>query len=79
MTIYFRANVAPLLRGRNLSVIYVNNSSCADSSGSRSRSIAASWRSTRSAIPHHPVADVSTGLTDERCLEFVRVALGVRR
>src|SRR2546429_306448 len=26
VTIYFRANLAPLLRGRNLSVIYVNNS-----------------------------------------------------
>jgi len=25
VTIYFRADIAPLLRGRNLSVIYVNN------------------------------------------------------
>jgi 2-polyprenyl-6-methoxyphenol hydroxylase-like FAD-dependent oxidoreductase len=76
LTIYFRADVAPLLRGRNLSVIYVNN-----------RILRGFFRIEKpfergflaiNAIgdPDHPITDVATGATEERCVEWVRAALG---
>ena len=50
VTIYFRGDVTPLLRGRNLSVIYVNNPVLRGFFRFEKPSTAASWRSTRSAI-----------------------------
>ena len=76
ITIYFRANVEPLMRGRNLTVIYVFNPVLRGffriekpfQSGFLAVNIAND--------SGHPVTDVSTGLTEQRSLEFVRAALG---
>ncbi len=76
ITIYFRANVEPLLRDRNLTVIYVFNSVLRGffriekpfQSGFLAVNIAND--------SGQPVTDISTGLTEERCLQFVRAALG---
>jgi 2-polyprenyl-6-methoxyphenol hydroxylase-like FAD-dependent oxidoreductase len=76
ITIYFRANVEPLLRDRNLTVIYVFNPVLRGffriekpfQSGFLAVNIAND--------SGHPVTDVSTGLTEQRSLEFVRAGLG---
>jgi 2-polyprenyl-6-methoxyphenol hydroxylase-like FAD-dependent oxidoreductase len=76
ITIYFRANVAPLLRGRNLSIIMVVNPTLRGFFR-----IEKPYQSGFLAVntlgdPDHPVTDVSSGLTNARCLELVRAALG---
>jgi 2-polyprenyl-6-methoxyphenol hydroxylase-like FAD-dependent oxidoreductase len=79
ITIYFRADIAPLLAGRNLSVIYVNNPTLRGffrfekpfNSG-----FLAVWAL---GDPKNPVTNVSTGLTDSRCVELVHAALGTDR
>jgi putative polyketide hydroxylase len=76
ITIYFRANVEPLMRDRNLTVIYVFNPTLRGffriekpfQSGFLAVNIAND--------SGHPVTDVSTGLTEQRSLEFVRAGLG---
>ena len=76
ITIYFRADVEPLTRGRNMTVIYVFNSVLRGffriekpfQSGFLAVNIAND--------SGRPVTDVSTGLTEQRSLEFVRAALG---
>ena len=76
ITIYFRANVEPLMRGRNMTVIYVFNPVLRGffriekpfQSGFLAVNIAND--------SGHPVTDVSTGLTEQRALEFVRAGLG---
>ena len=76
ITIYFRADVEPLMRGRNMTVIYVFNPALRGffriekpfQSGFLAVNIAND--------SGHPVTDVSTGLTEQRSLEFVRAALG---
>ena len=78
ITIYFRASVAPLLRGRNLSVIYVINPVLRGFFR-----IEIPYESGFLAIiavgdPDHPNTDVWAGLTDERCLEYMHAALGIR-
>lgn len=76
VTIYFRANVAPLLRGRNLSVIYVNNSVLRGFFRFEKPFDSGFLAINALGDPKNPVTDVSTGLTEERCVEFIRVALG---
>jgi len=76
VTIYFRAPVAPLMRGRNLSVIMVVNPTLRGFFR-----IEKPYESGFLAVhtigdPAHPETNVSTGLTDERCLEYVHAALG---
>lgn len=76
ITIYFRANVEPLMRGRNMTVIYVFNPVLRGffriekpfQSGFLAVNIAND--------SGHPVTDVSTGLTEQRALEFVHAGLG---
>ena len=76
ITIYFRANVEPLMRDRNLTVIYVFNPVLRGffriekpfQSGFLAVNIAND--------SGHPVTDVSTGLTEQRSLEFVRAGIG---
>ena len=76
ITIYFRADVEPLMRGRNMTVIYVFNPVLRGffriekpfQSGFLAVNI------TNDA--GRPVTDVSTGLTEQRSLELVRAALG---
>ena len=76
VTIYFRANVAPLLRGRNLSVIYVNNPTLRGFFRFEKPFERGFLAINALGDPAHPVTDVATGLTNDRCLELIRVALG---
>jgi len=76
ITIYFRADLEPLMRDRNMTVIYVFNPVLRGffriekpfQSGFLAVNIANDLG--------HPVTDVSTGLSEERSLQFVRAALG---
>jgi putative polyketide hydroxylase len=76
ITIYFRAPVAPLIRGRNLSVIMVVNPVLRGFFR-----IEKPYESGFLAVhtigdPAHPETNVSKSLTDELCLEYVHAALG---
>jgi 2-polyprenyl-6-methoxyphenol hydroxylase-like FAD-dependent oxidoreductase len=76
ITIYFRGDVAPLLRGRNLSVMYVVNPVLSGffriEKPFTSGFLAVHWLGD----PQNPVTDVSRGLTNERALEYLRAGLG---
>jgi putative polyketide hydroxylase len=76
ITIYFRGDVAPLLRGRSLSVIYVLNSTLSGffriEKPFTSGFLAVHWLGD----PKNPVTDVSKDLTDERAYELLRAGLG---
>lgn len=77
VTIYFRAEVEALLRGRSLGVIMVVNPTLQGFFR-----IEKPYRSGFLAVhglgdPQDPNSDVWTGLTDERCIELVRAGLGV--
>ncbi|HLH32899.1 MAG TPA: FAD-dependent monooxygenase [Terriglobia bacterium] len=76
VTIYFRADVAPLLRGRNLSVIYVNNPTLRGFFRFEKPFDSGFLAINALGDPNRPITDVATGLTPERCIEFVRIALG---
>lgn len=76
VTIYFRANVKPLLRNRNLGVIMVVNNVLQGFFR-----IEKPYRSGFLAVhglgdPKAPNSDIQTGLTDQRCVELVRAGLG---
>lgn len=76
ITIYFRAEVEALLRKRNLGVIMVVN----DTLQGFFR-IEKPYRSGFLAVhglgdPQDPNSDIWTDLTDDRCVELVRAALG---
>jgi len=76
VTIYFRASVGPLMRGRNLSVIMVVNPTLRGFFR-----IEKPYESGFLAVhtigdPARPETNVSNGLTSERCLEYVHAALG---
>lgn len=77
VTIYFHADVEPLLRGRSLGVIMVVN----DTLQGFFR-IEKPYESGFLAVhglgdPANPNSDVWTGLDDERCIALVRAGLGV--
>ncbi|MBZ5696813.1 MAG: FAD-dependent monooxygenase [Acidobacteriia bacterium] len=76
ITIYFHGDVAPLMRGRSLSVMYVLNPVLSGffriEKPFNSGFLAVHWLGD----PKNPVTDVSQGLTDERCIELLRAALG---
>jgi putative polyketide hydroxylase len=78
ITIYFRGDVAPLLRGRNLSVMYVLNSTLSGffriEKPFTSGFLAVHWLGD----PQNPVTDVSKDLTNERALELLYAGLGTR-
>jgi hypothetical protein len=76
VTIYFKAEVAPLLRGRNLSVIYVNHPELRGFFRIEKPFERGFLAVMAIGDPAHPITDVATGLTDERCIEWVRLALG---
>src|SRR5438093_285606 len=76
VTIYFRADLAPLLRGRNLSVIYVNNPTLRGFFRVEKPFDRGFLAVNALGDPDHPITDVSTGLTESRCIELVRIALG---
>ena len=75
-TIYFRADVTPLLRGRNLSVIYVTNPALRGFFRFEKPFDRGFLAVNAIGDPENPVTDVTTGLTEARCLEWIRIALG---
>jgi len=78
ITIYFRGDVGPLLRGRNLSVMYVVNPTLSGffriEKPFTSGFLAVHWLGDSK----NPVTDVSAGLTKERALEMLYAGLGTR-
>src|SRR5688500_10893996 len=70
-TIYFKADVAPLLRGRTLSVIAVNNPELRGFSRIEKPFERGFLAITALGSPEHPSVDVATGLTSERAIELV--------
>ncbi len=76
VTIYFRADVVRLLRGRNLSVIYVNHPELRGFFRFEKPFDRGFLAVNGLGDPARPITDVATGLTDERCLAWVRLALG---
>jgi 2-polyprenyl-6-methoxyphenol hydroxylase-like FAD-dependent oxidoreductase len=78
VTIYFRANCGPLLRDRALSVIYVYNESLRgffrlEKSGESGFLVV----NTAGDTSRPEAANVAEGITEERCVELVRAAIGV--
>lgn len=76
-TIYFRADVGPILRGRNLSVIYINNPVQRAFIRVEKPFTSGFLAITGLGDPQHPITDVSAGLDDAKAIELVRNALGV--
>ncbi len=76
VTIYFHANVAPLLRGRNLSVVYVINPVLRGFFRFEKPFDSGFLAINALGDPANPITDVSTGLTEARCKELVQAALG---
>ncbi|MDE3108722.1 MAG: FAD-dependent monooxygenase [Acidobacteriota bacterium] len=76
ITIYFRGDIGPLLRGRSLSVMYVVNPVLNGFFRAEkpftSGFLAVHWLGD----PNNPVTDVSKDLTEEKCYELLRAALG---
>lgn len=77
VTIYFRGNMGPLLRGRNLSVIYVYNSALTGFFRIEKPFDSGFLAVNSTGSPDKPNTDVWAGLNDERCLEMIRASLGV--
>jgi len=75
ITIYFRAPVAPLLRGRNLSVIYVWNPTVRGFFRIEKPYDTGFLVANTIGDPAHPNADL-WGLTNQQCVELVRSGLG---
>ncbi|HEY4362427.1 MAG TPA: FAD-dependent monooxygenase [Bryobacteraceae bacterium] len=76
ITIYFRADVSALLRGRNLSVIYVLNPVLRGFFRFEKPFHSGFLAVNALGDPAHPLTNVSAGLTNEKCLELVQAALG---
>ncbi|HEY7392228.1 MAG TPA: FAD-dependent monooxygenase [Bryobacteraceae bacterium] len=76
VTIYFRGSVGPLLRGRNLSVIYVYNSALTGFFRIEKPFDSGFLAVNSTGTPDRPNTDVWTGLSDERCREWLRASLG---
>jgi 2-polyprenyl-6-methoxyphenol hydroxylase-like FAD-dependent oxidoreductase len=76
ITIYFRGDVAPLLGGRNLSVIYITNPVLRGFFRLEKPFDRGFLVVNAVGDPAHPITDVSAGLTDEKCVEYVRAAIG---
>ena len=76
-TIYFRADVEPLLRGRNLSVIYVNNAVQRAFIRVEKPFDRGFLAITALGDPANPQTDVSSGLDNAKAIELVRNALGI--
>jgi hypothetical protein len=75
-TIYFCAPLAPLLRGRNLSVILVTNPVLRGFLRIEKPFETGFLVVNTTGDPAHPNEDLWAGLTNERCIEFLRAALG---
>jgi 2-polyprenyl-6-methoxyphenol hydroxylase-like FAD-dependent oxidoreductase len=76
ITIYFRGDVGPLLRGRNLSVIYITNPELRGFFRLEKPFDRGFLVVNAVGDPAHPITDVSAGLTDEKCVDYIRCAIG---
>ena len=76
ITIYFRAAVGPLLRERNLSVIMVNNSMLRGFFRIEKPFDSGFLVVNTTGDPANPNTDLWEGLDDQRCIEYLRAALG---
>ncbi len=76
VTIYFRGNVTPLLRGRNLSVIMVVNPVLSGFFRIEKPFDSGFLAVVSLGDADHPITDVSVGLTEQRCRELVHAGLG---
>jgi 2-polyprenyl-6-methoxyphenol hydroxylase-like FAD-dependent oxidoreductase len=76
VTIYFKGDVSHLMRGRNMSVMYVINPALSGffriEKPFTSGFLAVHWLGDAK----NPVTDVSSGLTEERALALLRSAIG---
>jgi hypothetical protein len=77
ITIYFHGHVERLLRGRNLSVIYVYNPELTGFFRIEKPFDSGFLAVNSVGPPDRPVTDVWNGLSDARCRELIRAALGV--
>jgi 2-polyprenyl-6-methoxyphenol hydroxylase-like FAD-dependent oxidoreductase len=75
-TIYFRADIAPLLRGRNLSIIMVVNPKLRGFFRIEKPYESGFLAVNTLGSPDHPDTDVTKDLTEERSRELVQTALG---
>ena len=76
VTIYFQADVAPLLRDRNLSVIYVNHPQLRGFIRIEKPFTRGFLAINALGDSSAPITDVAKGLTNERAIELVQLALG---
>jgi 2-polyprenyl-6-methoxyphenol hydroxylase-like FAD-dependent oxidoreductase len=76
ITIYFRGDVGPLLRGRNLSVVYITNPTLRGFFRLEKPFDRGFLVVNAVGDPERPITDVSGGLTDEKCVEYIRRAIG---
>ena len=76
VTIYFRADVTGLLRGRNLSVIYVNHPQLRGFFRIEKPFDSGFLAVNAIGDPANPITNVADGLTEERARDWVRLALG---
>ena len=76
VTIYFRGPVGPLLRGRNLSVIYIYNSALTGFFRIEKPFDSGFLAVNSVGPPDRPNTDVWAGLSEERCQEWLHAALG---
>jgi 2-polyprenyl-6-methoxyphenol hydroxylase-like FAD-dependent oxidoreductase len=77
VTIYFRGKVGHLLRGRNLSVIYISNSQLTGFFRIEKPFESGFLAVNSVGPPDAPNPDVWTGLTEERSQDLIRASLGV--
>ncbi len=75
-TIYFRADVAPLLRGRNLSIVMVVNPTLRGFFRIEKPYQSGFLAVNTLGSPDHPDTDVTRDLNEERSRELVHAALG---
>src|SRR5262249_9860032 len=76
ITIYFRANLRPLLADRKWAVVYVNNERLRGFFRFEKPFDSAFLVVNTEGDPERPVRDVSTGLTEDRARQYVATALG---
>ena len=76
VTIYFRGDVGPLLRGRNLSVIYVYNLELTGFFRIEKPFDSGFLAVNSIGPPDRPNTDVWGSLSDESCQKFLRASLG---
>jgi 2-polyprenyl-6-methoxyphenol hydroxylase-like FAD-dependent oxidoreductase len=76
VTIYFRANLRPLLTDKKWAVVYVNNDAMRGFFRFEKPFESAFLVVNTAGDPQRPDTDVSTGLSAERAMQYVHCALG---